>query len=151
MKQLGLPLVFKNCFGSFGEQVFLCRSQDEVLSHIGTQPFILQEFIAESAGRDVRIEVVGGEIVAATERINENDFRANVTNGGTMRQYSPNAAERKIALDACKALGLTFGGVDILQGGILCEVNSNAHIINIMNCTGVDIAPLIFEEIKSRL
>lgn len=151
VKQLGLPLVFKNCFGSFGEQVFLCRSKDEVLSHIGTQPFILQEFIAESAGRDVRIEVVGGEIVAATERINENDFRANVTNGGTMRQYSPNAAERKIALDACKALGLAFGGVDILQGGILCEVNSNAHIINIMNCTGVDIAPLIFEEIKSRL
>lgn len=68
-----------------------------------------------------------------------------------MRQYSPNAAERKIALDACKALGLTFGGVDILHGEILCEVNSNAHIINIMNCTGVDIAPLIFEEIKSRL
>lgn len=67
---------------------------------------------------------------------------------GNIPQMPPNA---KIALDACKALGLTFGGVDILQGGILCEVNSNAHIINIMNCTGVDIAPLIFEEIKSRL
>lgn len=151
IEKLGLPLVFKNCFGSFGEQVFLCRSRADVLSHIGTQSFILQQFVAESAGCDIRIEVVGGKIAAATRRVNKSDFRANVTNGGTMLKYTPTPAEEKIALEACAALGLTFGGVDILQGGILCEVNSNAHIINIMNCTGVDIAPLIFEEIKNRL
>lgn len=148
---LGLPLVFKECFGSFGEQVFLCKSKEEILSHITEKPFILQEFIADSAGRDIRIEVVGGKIAAAVRRENKNDFRANVTNGGHMTPYTPSKSEIQTALAACGALGLTFGGVDILEGGCLCEVNSNAHIINIMNCTGTDIAPLIFDEIRRRL
>lgn len=84
-------------------------------------------------------------------RENKQDFRANVTNGGHMEPYTPTDSEVKSALAACGALGLTFGGVDILSDGSVCEVNSNAHIINIMNCTGTDIAPLIFEEIRNRL
>lgn len=148
---LGLPLVFKECFGSFGEQVFLCSSFDEIVSHISEKPFILQEFIKESAGRDARLEIVGGKCVSAVKRRNENDFRSNVTNGGTMMPYTPSDREINIALSACKTLGLTFGGVDILENGMVCEVNSNAHIINIMNSTGTDIAPLIFEEIRLRI
>lgn len=151
VKVLGLPLVFKECFGSFGEQVFLCKSKADILTHITEKPFILQEFIAGSAGRDIRIEVVGSKIAAAVRRENKNDFRANVTNGGKMTPYTPTDTEKQTALAACGALGLTFGGVDILEGGYVCEVNSNAHIINIMNCTGTDIAPPIFEEIRSRL
>lgn len=150
-EKLGLPLVFKECFGSFGEQVFLCKTKEEILQHITERPFILQKFIAGSAGRDIRIEVVGGKVAAAVRRENQNDFRANVTNGGRMKPYTPNEEEEQIALTACESLGLTFGGVDILEGGYLCEVNSNAHIINIMNCTGIDIAPVIFEEIKNQL
>lgn len=148
---LGLPLVFKECFGSFGEQVFLCSSKEEILAHITEKPFILQEFVSESCGRDIRIEVVGGRATAAVRRVSENDFRANVTNGGKMLKYSPTQEEIRLAENACAALGLAFAGVDILDDGIVCEVNSNAHIINIMNCTGTDIAPLIFEEIRSRL
>lgn len=151
IKILGLPLVFKECFGSFGEQVFLCKSKAEILSRITEKPFILQEFIADSAGHDIRIEVVGGKIAAAVRRENKQDFRANITNGGHMEPYTPTDSEVKSALAACGALGLTFGGVDILSDGSVCEVNSNAHIINIMNCTGTDIAPLIFEEIRNRL
>ncbi|MCH5316557.1 MAG: RimK family alpha-L-glutamate ligase [Eubacterium sp.] len=148
---LGFPLVFKECFGSFGEQVFLCNTKDEIISHITERPFILQEFIASSAGRDKRIEVVGGRVVAAMERFNVNDFRSNVTNGGKMKPCVPTQAECDIAVAACEKLGLTFGGVDLLEGGIVCEVNSNAHIINIMNCTGIDIAAEIFKEIQSKL
>lgn len=148
---LGLPLVFKECFGSFGEQVFLCRTKEEIEKHITEKPFLLQEFIENSSGRDKRLEVVGSKVVAATRRANENDFRSNVTNGGTMTPCEPTAQECETAINACKALGLTFGGVDILDGNILCEVNSNAHIINIMNATGTDIAPLIFEEIGKRI
>lgn len=151
VKILGLPLVFKECFGSFGEQVWLCRNKQEIISHITEKPFILQEFIAVSSGHDVRIEVVGGRAVAAVRRENKNDFRANVTNGGTMLKYEPTDEEKRIAAKACSALGLTFGGVDILDGGLVCEVNSNAHIINIMNCTGIEIAPMIFDEIRSRI
>lgn len=148
---LGLPIVFKECFGSFGEQVYLCHSFDEIMRHISEKPFILQEFIADSAGRDVRLEIVGGKCVSAALRENENDFRSNVTNGGTMRVYTPSEEEIATAIKACESLGLTFGGVDILRNGMVCEVNSNAHIINIMNSTGVDIAPLIFNEITENI
>ena len=148
---LELPFVFKECFGSFGEQVFLCKTKADIMSRITERPFILQEFIASSAGRDKRIEVVGGKVVAAMERFNKNDFRSNVTNGGKMKPCEPSQAECDIAIAACEKLGLTFGGVDLLEGGIVCEVNSNAHIINIMNCTGIDIAAQIFKEIQRNL
>ena len=148
---LGLPLVFKECFGSFGFQVHLCKSQEDIVSHITHRPFILQKFVAESAGTDARLEIVGGKCVSAVKRINSNDFRSNVTNGGAMTPYEPTDSEIETAITACRTLGLTFGGVDILCDGTVCEVNSNAHIINIMNATGVNIAPLIFEEIAGHI
>lgn len=148
---LGLPLVFKECFGSFGEQVYLCKNREDVMSHITAKPFILQEFIADSAGSDTRIEIVGGKFVSAVKRNNPADFRSNVTNGGTMTPVVPDNEMIETAVKACDALGLTFGGVDILDNGMVCEVNSNAHIINIMNATGIDIAPIIFNEITEQL
>ena len=151
IEHLGLPLVFKECFGSFGSQVFLCHTAEEIISHITSKPFILQEYVKESSGRDIRIEIVGGRCVSAVKRENKNDFRSNVTNGGTMSKYTPTSTEISTAVTACEKLGLTFAGVDILENGQVCEVNSNAHIINIMNCTGVDIAPVIFEEIRSKI
>ena len=80
-----------------------------------------------------------------------NDFRSNVTNGGTMTPCKPTKKEIETAIKACETLGLTFGGVDILDDGSVCEVNSNAHIINIMNSTKIDIAPYIFETIKEKI
>lgn len=151
IEHLGLPLVFKECFGSFGEQVYLCRTREDVISHITAKPFILQEFIADSAGSDTRIEIVGGRFVSAVKRFNSDDFRSNVTNGGTMTPVVPDNKMIETAVKACEVLGLTFGGVDILDNGMVCEVNSNAHIINIMNATGIDIAPIIFNEITERL
>lgn len=148
---LGFPLVFKECFGSFGAQVFLCKTKEDILNHITEKPFILQEFVKESAGSDIRIEVVGGKWVSAVKRENKNDFRSNVTNGGEMTPYTPSEEEINLALKACEKLGLTFGGVDILNNGTVCEVNSNAHIINIMKTNNIDIAPLIFKEIEKRL
>ncbi|MDD6729065.1 MAG: RimK family alpha-L-glutamate ligase [Eubacteriales bacterium] len=148
---LGFPVVFKECFGSFGAQVWLCKNKEEVLSHVSEKPFILQKFISESAGKDKRLEIVGGKCVCAVSRENANDFRSNVTNGGTMTPCTPTQDEISSAVKACEKLGLTFGGVDILENGDICEVNSNAHIINIMNAAGVDIAPLIFDEIKKQL
>lgn len=151
IEKLGLPLVFKECFGSFGEQVFLCQTKQEIMSHISERPFILQKFLKQFSGSDLRLEVVGETVVCAVERRNENDFRANVTNGGSMRKYEPTAEQMQIAIDACKQLGLTFGGVDIFPDGTIIEVNSNAHIMNIMKCTGVDIAPMILNEILNKL
>ena len=150
-QKLGLPLVFKECFGSFGEQVFLCKTESEIISHINGKPFLLQEFIADSEGEDIRLEIVGGKCVGAMKRTNKNDFRSNITNGGTAVPYTPTNDEILLAQNACKRLGLTFGGVDILKGGYVCEVNSNAHIMNLMKVTGIDVAPMIIEHIIDEL
>lgn len=149
VEKLGTPFVIKDCKGSFGEQVHLCHSVDDALEHISTNPFIVQEYI-ECNNTDVRLEVVGGEVVSAMKRHNPSDFRSNITNGGTATPYSPTQKEVDLALKSCSALGLDFGGVDIING-MVCEVNSNAHIINIMNTTGVDIAKKIFEHILEKI
>ncbi len=150
-ERLGLPLVFKERSGSFGEQVYLCNTAEDIKSHVNGKPFLLQEYIENSAGEDIRLEVVGGRVVAAMKRKNPDDFRSNITNGGTAEPYEPSDIEKDTAIKACAALGLAFGGVDILKNGAVCEVNSNAHIINLMNITGVDVAPRIFEYILGKI
>ncbi len=150
---LGIPLVIKECFGSFGAQVYLAETaeQAEKIIKNTSEPLILQEFISESRGRDIRLNVVGGEVIASMLRYNDNDFRANITNGGKMQNYTPTSEEKDIAVKACKELGLDFGGVDILfsdRGPLLCEVNSNAHFKNIYDCTGINAAEYICEYVE---
>lgn len=155
---LTYPLILKECFGSFGSQVYLAHDYEELkelLGRIKNRPFLLQEYIANSSGRDIRIQMVGEEAVACMYRYNDNDFRANITNGGKMKAYTPNAAQIEVARKACRALKLDFAGVDILFGEgeepILCEVNSNAHFKNIYDCTGVNVADRILAHVTRKL
>lgn len=155
MEELEFPMVVKECFGSFGAQVYLALTpQDlvQLVGSIGAKPMLFQEFIKESAGHDVRLQVVGDEVVASMYRYSENgDFRANITNGGKMRAYQPSEEEISLALTSCRLLDLAFGGVDLLLGKdnqpIVCEVNSNAHFKNIYECTKVNTAQKIMEYI----
>lgn len=157
-QSLGFPLVLKECFGSFGQQVYLLRDlqslRDKVLSLAGT-PMLAQQMVTSSYGRDIRINIVGGTIVASILRESRNgDFRSNLTLGGGMTAYTPTDAEARLALTAVKELGLTFAGVDVLfgeDGPLLCEVNSNAHFKTTLECTGVNMADRIFEEIVRRI
>jgi RimK family alpha-L-glutamate ligase len=116
---------------------------------------LIQEYIATSKGRDIRLNVVGGKVVACMYRYAvDDDFRANITNGAKMKNYEPTNEQIEMALSACELLGLDFGGVDILFGDnetpILCEVNSNAHFKNIFDCTGINVADHIVEHIMKR-
>lgn len=155
---LGFPLVLKECFGSFGQQVYqfdeLKSLRQKVLSLAGT-PMLMQEMVTHSFGRDTRINIVGNKIVASILRENRNgDFRSNLTLGGSMSPYTPTEAEAQVALSAVNELGLTFAGVDVLfgeDGPLLCEVNSNAHFQTTLECTGVNMADAIFEEILRRV
>ena len=159
IEKLGFPMIVKECFGSFGEQVYLASNKDDLISlikKIGTKPFILQEFIKTSYGKDIRIEVIGDEVVATVFRQNENnDFRANITNGATASEYIPNSLQIDMALNVCKILGLDFAGVDILFGEndepILCEVNSSAYPLNVQKITGVNIVKKTLEYIKKKI
>lgn len=159
IKKLGLPLVIKECFGSFGEQVYLAENKNQIiniLQKIGVKPLILQKYIKTSYGRDIRIEVIGNEVVASVYRENKNnDFRANITNGAIAEDFAPNRDQINMALTACKILNLDFAGVDILFGEndkpILCEVNSNAYPLNVQKITGVNIVEKILLYIKNKV
>lgn len=156
---LGFPLVVKECFGSFGRQVYLAQSYEamlDIMNRVGAAPMLLQRFIPTSAGRDIRLHIVGGRPVACMLRTaQDDDFRANVTAGATMLPHTPTPRQVEIAQQACHTLGLDFAGVDILFGEndepILCEVNSNAHFVNIFNCTGVNVAEAILCHIKKEM
>ena len=154
---LGLPMIIKESYGSFGAQVYLARTLDEakeIVRSLSFKEFIMQEFISESEGRDVRVNVVGGRVVSAMERYNENDFRSNITNGGSMRKIIISKEIEKAAIDACAAIGLDFAGVDILFGKdfpIVCEVNSNPHFKSSLECTGVDMSEEIFDYIMEAM
>ncbi|SDD15376.1 ribosomal protein S6--L-glutamate ligase/gamma-F420-2:alpha-L-glutamate ligase [Terribacillus halophilus] len=158
ISELGFPVIIKEAFGSFGEQVYLVHNKAQLhqkITEIGTEPFVLQEYIQSSHGRDIRINVVGGKVVASMIRTSETDFRANVSRGGSMQQYTPNAKEAQLAIAAAAAVGTDFAGVDLLFGPegepLVCEVNSNAHIRSIYDCTGVDVSVPIISYIKEVL
>ena len=151
---LGLPIVIKEAYGSFGQQVYLANSYNEaknIFSQIGYKDCLIQEFIGTSCGKDVRINVVGGEVVASMLRFNDHDFRSNISNGGSMKRFTPSKEQKQIALKACEVLGLSFAGVDVLFGKddkpYICEVNSNPHFKSTFDCTGVDMSQKILSYI----
>ncbi len=155
--RLSFPLVVKECFGSLGEQVYLVKNEQELKARAALmrhRPFLLQEYIAESAGTDKRLYVVGDRVVAAMRRRSDEDFRANIGLGGEGEAYTPTDEEAALALESCRLLGLCFGGVDLLdsnRGPLVCEVNSGAQLKGITAATGVCVADEILQYVKSIL
>jgi len=152
---LGFPMVVKDCNGSFGQQVRMVHDEGslrrELVDH---RAKVFQEYV-ECGGEDIRIEVVGGEAVAAVRRkAKAGDFRSNATLGGSMSRYAPTEGEMELAVRASESVGADFAGVDVMRGPdgpLVCEVNSNAHLKNIEACTGIDIASLILEHISEQV
>ena len=157
-KELGFPLIIKEAYGSFGHQVYLANdylSAEKIIDRLGHKDFLMQEFISSSYGKDVRVNVVGGKVVCAMLRYNENDFRSNISSGGKMKKITLNSKQEELAVKVCSIIGLDFAGVDILFGEndqpILCEVNSNPHFKSSLECTGVDMSKEIIKYIKDVL
>lgn len=145
-KQLSYPFIVKQNKGSFGQQVYLVNNNGELkalLQKISSCEILFQEFIKSSAGKDIRVYVVGEKIVASALRHNPTDFRSNVNAGGSMQKIELSEEYAKIALSAVKELGADFAGVDLLigeNGPLVCEVNSNAHFTKLSEVTGVNVA-----------
>lgn len=145
--RLTLPMIIKEGHGSFGMKVYLIETEEQFYEKVDSLrgiDFVFQEFIASSRGRDIRVNIVGGRIVAAMYRHSETDFRANITNGGVASPIELTTAQQQLALAAADAVGATFAGVDLLFGKeeqpLVCEVNAAAHIRNILNVTGINVA-----------
>lgn len=157
-ESLGYPMIIKEAYGSFGAQVYLAHDfaeAERIVDSVEGREFVMQEFVRESAGKDVRINVVGGQVVCAMLRKNEHDYRSNVTNGGKTYPWTPTPEQSAAAIAACEAIGLDFAGVDVLFGRdgepVVCEVNSNPHFKSSLDCTGVDVGGFIMDYVAKCL
>ncbi len=155
---IGFPMVVKQAYGSFGAQVYLAKDfceLEKIVEKIGWRDFLIQEYVASSCGKDVRVNVVGGKVVSSMLRFNDGDFRSNISNGGKMQRCYIPEEWKTVACKACSVLGLDFGGVDLMFGDfgkpILCEVNSNPHFRSTLMCTGVDMSEHIIDYVIEKL
>lgn len=155
----GAPLVVKLVEGTQGIGVVLAETRQAAESVIdafrGLNAHILvQEYVREAQGRDVRCLVVGGRVVAAIERqAKPGEFRSNLHRGGTARKVTITARERAIAVKAASTLGLDVAGVDILRaerGPLVMEVNASPGLEGVETTTGLDIAGMMIEYIEQR-
>ena len=151
--ELGYPLIVKSSYGSMGSSVYKADNRDELklyADYLRFKPHLFQEFIKESAGRDIRIMVIGGKTIAYMERYSTDDFRSNISAGGFGKKIDLPAEVEDIALKAAKILHLDYCGVDILIGKdkyYLCEVNSNAFFQGLEEVTGINVAGAYVEHV----
>jgi len=153
----GTPLVIKINEGTEGNGVFLVDDVKQAENIMGTfkqfdEAIIAQEFIAESAGTDLRCFVVGDEIVATMKRESQDgDFRANVSLGGHSSSEELSDLEIDVVLNAAKAIGLNIAGVDLIRsnnGPLVIEINVSPDFCGeqgIESVTGIDVASAIIK------
>jgi ribosomal protein S6--L-glutamate ligase len=153
----GAPVVIKLLEGTQGIGVVLAESRKAAKSVIEAfyglkTDILIQEFIKESSGSDIRAFVIDGEVVGAIKRQGkEGEFRSNLHRGGAGTQIELSADERDAALKAAKALNLHIAGVDMLRsdrGPLILEVNSSPGLQGIETITKIDISGKIIEFIE---
>ena len=159
LEQIGLPVIIKLASGTHGNGVILADTKKAAKSALqafylynedGTN-ILLQEFIKESAGTDIRAFVVGGRVVASMKRESlDDDFRSNLHKGGQGSPIKLTDQEKKMAIKAARAMGLHICGVDMMRserGPLVLEVNASPGF-GIEKVTGRDVASKIIEYIE---
>lgn len=152
VEKLGrFPLILKTPHGSLGVGVSIIESRRSLRSMIEflaadfkNNLIIIQEYVKEAKGKDIRVFVVGGKIVAVMERqAKRGEFRANFAQGGNVALADLSEEEKNIALKSTKAIGLHVAGVDIIrtaEGPKILEVNANPGLKGIIQATGINVA-----------
>ncbi|MGF1558540.1 MAG: 30S ribosomal protein S6--L-glutamate ligase [Flavobacteriaceae bacterium] len=156
----GAPLIIKLLESTQGKGVVLAETNKAAESVINAfksvnTNILVQEFIKEANGQDIRCFVVNGKVVASMQRqAQKGEFRANIHQGGTASIIKITPDEKKLALKAAKVLNLAVAGVDIIRsnkGPLLLEVNSSPGLEGIENATGKDIANAMIVAIEKKL
>ena len=154
----GVPVVIKLLEGTQGMGVILAETEGSAKSIIeafsaANVNIMVQEYVREASGTDIRAFVIGGEVVAAIKRIGRaGEFRANIHRGATAVQIELSPEERTIAQRAAGAVGLNVSGVDMVRsvrGPLVMEVNSSPGLEGIENATGIDVAGRIVDFLES--
>ncbi|MBR3180244.1 RimK family alpha-L-glutamate ligase [Candidatus Saccharibacteria bacterium] len=162
LEQIGLPVIIKLAVGTHGNGVILADTKKAAKSALqafylynedGTN-ILVQEFIKESAGKDIRAFVVGNRVVASMQRESlDDDFRSNLHQGGAGTKIKLTDEEKKVALKAAKAMGLNICGVDLMRsnrGPLVLEVNASPGF-GIEKVTGKDVASKIIEYVENNV
>jgi ribosomal protein S6--L-glutamate ligase len=153
----GAPVVIKLLEGTQGIGVVLGetpKAAESIIQAFGgvNTNILVQEYIEEAKGEDIRCIVVGGKVVASMKRRGrEGDFRSNLHRGGSAKAAKITPQERTTAISAAKAMGLNVCGVDMLRsnhGPVVMEVNSSPGLEGVEQATGVDVAGKIIEFIE---
>ena len=153
----GAPIVVKVLEGTQGVGVMLLESKMAAVSVIQAMhslhaKIMVQEFIEEAGGKDLRVFVVNNKIVGAMVREGkEGDFRSNLHRGGTATKAHLTKEEKQVALQTCRSLGLQIAGVDMIRskrGPLVLEVNSSPGLEGIEAATGVNIAEAIIKYVE---
>ncbi len=155
----GAPLIIKLVEGTEGEGVVLAETNSAAKSVISAfkqlrANVIVQEFIKESSGRDIRCFVIGDKVVASMERIaNEGEYRANFHLGASVQPVKITKEERAMAIKASKVMKMDVAGVDILRsnrGSLVLEINSSPGLEGIEKATGVNVAGAMIEFLEKK-
>ncbi|WP_323765000.1 30S ribosomal protein S6--L-glutamate ligase [Marinovum sp.] len=154
------PLIVKLLESTQGKGVVLAETKKAAQSVIDAfrglkANFLVQDFVKEAAGEDIRCLVVGGKVVAAMKRTGaEGDFRSNLHRGGTAQVVRISKAEREAAVKAARVFGLKLAGVDLLRsegGPKVLEVNSSPGLEGIEKASGKNIAGLLYDHIETHV
>jgi ribosomal protein S6--L-glutamate ligase len=155
--RLGLPVIIKLASSMQGNGVVLAETRKAAKSviqafYVNDTSFLMQEYVEEAGGSDIRAFIVGNQIVASMKRQSlDDDFRSNIHQGGEGTVIKLTDSEKKTALRAAKAMGLQICGVDLLRskrGPLVLEVNSAPGLEGIETVTGRDIATKIIEYVE---
>ena len=159
LEQIGLPVIIKLASGTHGNGVILAETKKAAKSALqafylynedGTN-VLIQEYVKESAGTDIRAFVVGSQVVASMKRQSlDDDFRSNLHKGGEGTTIKLTDEEKKVALRAAKAMGLHIAGVDLMRserGPLVLEVNASPGF-GIEKITGRDVATKIIDYVE---
>jgi ribosomal protein S6--L-glutamate ligase len=156
----GAPVIIKLLEGTQGAGVVLAETREIAAAivqalHSANQNVLVQKFVAESRGRDIRALVVGDEVVAAMRRVAvEGEFRSNVHLGARTEAVSLDAESARVAVEAAQIMGLRVAGVDMLEsdeGPQVIEVNSSPGLEGIEGASGVDVAGAIIDHIEQHV
>ncbi|GJM07209.1 MAG: alpha-L-glutamate ligase [marine bacterium B5-7] len=160
-REIGFPAIIKNVTGSEGAGIYLCDTEDKftdlmelIYSNNSKANIILQEFMAGSAGKDLRVFVLGGRVIGCMKRISDKGFKANYSRGGRVEPFPLTPEIEWLATETARLVNLDIAGVDLLFDGDnykICEANSSPGFKGLEEVVGENVAEQILDYIQLRI
>jgi len=160
-KEIGFPVIIKNISGTEGAGIYLCESEskfvdlmDLIHSNNAKANIILQEFIATSRGKDLRVFVLGGKVIGCMQRSSTSGFKANYSLGGQVEHYPLTSEIEWLATQTARLVDLDVAGIDLLfddNGYKICEANSSPGFKGLELVVGNNVAEQILDYIAVKI